>query len=214
MSREGEQRRDGQLRGERLRRHILFVAKDVFLEAGYERASMDTVAARAETSKRSLYAHFESKDKLFFAVLDLVRELYLGQLKTPDAYADDPTEAVTLFCGRFLQLMVWEPQVRTCRLSIAEAERLPGSSNAYFDAMFTTTHERLTGYLSERYAMERADGAALAEDLLGRAVLPRLFRTLLGVDDAIKHTPDETTLPRDVDVDATRRLVSGALPAE
>ncbi|GAB2982335.1 hypothetical protein LWP59_16715 [Amycolatopsis acidiphila] len=54
-------------------------------------------------------------------------------------------EAVTLLCGRFLQLMVWEPQVRTCRLSIAEAERLPGSSNAYFEAMFANAYERLTG---------------------------------------------------------------------
>jgi len=29
--------------------------------------SMDVVASRAETSKRSLYAHFESKEKLFLA---------------------------------------------------------------------------------------------------------------------------------------------------
>src|SRR5437764_9189298 len=111
MSQQGEpRRRSEQRRGEELRRHILFVAKDVFLETGYERASMDTVAARAGTSKRSLYAHFESKDNLFLAVLDLIRELYLGRLKTPDAYAADPAEAVTLFCARFLQLMVWEPQ--------------------------------------------------------------------------------------------------------
>src|ERR1700746_120749 len=123
-TRQGDGRRSEQRRGEQLRRHILFVAKDVFLETGYERASMDTVAMRAETSKRSLYAHFESKDKLFLAVLDLIRELYLSALKTPDAYAADPAAAVTLFCGRFLQLMVWEPQVRTSRLSIAEAERL------------------------------------------------------------------------------------------
>ena len=81
MSQEGQPGRRGeQLRGEQLRRHILFAAKDVFLETGYERASMDTVAARAGTSKRSLYAHFESKDKLFLAVLDFVRELYLGRL--------------------------------------------------------------------------------------------------------------------------------------
>ena len=119
------------------------MAKDVFLEMGYERASMDAVAVRAGTSKRSLYAHFESKDKLFLAVLDLIRELYLG-LKTPDAYASDPVEAVTLFCGRFLQLMAWEPQVRTCRLSIAEAERLPGSSSAYYEAIFASTHQRLS----------------------------------------------------------------------
>jgi AcrR family transcriptional regulator len=208
MSREGGPQR----RGEELRRHILFAAKEVFLETGYERASMDTVAMRAETSKRSLYAHFESKDKLFLAVLDLVRELYLDKLKTPDAYADDPAEAVTRFCGRFLQLMVWEPQVRTCRLSIAEAERLPGNSNAYFDAIFAGTYERLGAYLAERYAMDRADSAALAEDLLDRTVLPRLFRTLLNVEKVIKDTPEATTLAADVDLDAIRRHVSTALP--
>jgi AcrR family transcriptional regulator len=208
MSRASEPQR----RGEELRRHILLVAKDVFLEAGYERASMDTVAARAETSKRSLYAHFESKDKLFAAVLDLIRELYLGRLKTPDAYAEDPAEAVTLFCGRFLQLMMWEPQVRTCRLSIAEAERLPGSSNAYFDAIFASTYERLAVYLVSQYGMEHADSAALAEDLLGRAVLPRLFRMLLNVEDVIKDTPSDTALTEDVDLSTIRRLVATALP--
>jgi len=213
MSQAGEPRRRGeQRRGEELRRHILFAAKDVFLETGYERASMDTVAARAGTSKRSLYARFESKDKLFLAVLDLVRELYLGRLKTPGAYAGEPAEAVTLFCGRFLQLMVWEPQLRTCRLSIAEAEWLPGSSNAYFEAMFVTTRERLSGYLAEQYALGHTDAAALAEDLLGRTVLPRLFRTLLNVENPIKAEPDDTALAEHVDLTAIRRLVSAALP--
>jgi AcrR family transcriptional regulator len=212
MSQEGEPRRTRQRRGEELRRHILLAAKDVFLETGYERASMDTVAVRAGTSKRSLYAHFESKDKLFLAVLDLVRELYLGRLKTPDAYAEDPAEAVTLFCGRFLQLMVWEPQLRTCRMSIAEAERLPGSSNAYFDAIFASTYRRLTVYLAERYSMDRAGSAALAEDLLARTVLPRLVRTLLSVEEVIKDPPEDTALPEHVDLNAIRQLVSAALP--
>jgi AcrR family transcriptional regulator len=212
MNQAGEPRRGEQRRGEELRRHILFAAKDVFLETGYERASMDTVAARAGTSKRSLYARFESKEKLFLAVLNLVRELYLGRLKTPGAYAGEPAEAVTLFCGRFLQLMVWEPQLRTCRLSIAEAEWLPGSSNAYFDAMFVTTSERLSGYLAEQYELGPADSAALAGDLLGRTVLPRLFRTLLNVENPIKDEPDDAALAEHVDLDAIRRVVSAALP--
>jgi len=219
MTRQGEPNQRGrtQRRGGELRRHILVVAKDVFLEAGYERASMDTVAARAGTSKRSLYAHFESKDKLFDAVLDLIRELYLGKLKTPDAYAEHPAEAVVLFCGRFLQLMTWESQVRICRLSIAEAERLPGSASAYFDAMFATTYDRLASYLSERYGahgIDHAAGTALGQDLLGRTVLPRLFRTLLGVEDVIKSadSPSETALADDVDLDAIRTTVSEILP--
>ena len=212
MGHEGEERRGRQRRGEELRRHILLTAKDVFLATGYERASMDTVASRAGTSKRTLYAHFENKETLFLAVMELVRELYLRRLGTPGAYADDPVEAVTLFCGRFQQLMAWEAQVRTCRLSIAEAERLPGSSSTYFDAVFAGTYERLSAYLAERYAMDPADGTALAEDLLTRTVLPRLFRTLLTIEPAIKEMPEETSLAGDVDLAAIRRLVSAALP--
>ncbi|MET8757783.1 TetR/AcrR family transcriptional regulator [Lentzea sp. NPDC004782] len=207
----------GQRRGDELRRHILFVAKDVFLAVGFERTSMDTVAARAGTSKRSLYAHFETKDKLFDAVLDLVRELYLGKLRTPDAYAGDPadiTETVTRFCGRFLQLMTWEAQVRTCRLSIAEAERLPHSSRAYFDAVFATTYQRLASYLADHHGLDSATSTALAQDLLNRTVLPSLLRTLLGVEDVITttHSPSATDLAADVDLDAIRTTVKALLP--
>ena len=207
MSREGEPQR----RGEQLRRHILLTAKDVFLETGYERASMDAVAVRAATSKRSLYAHFASKDKLFLAVLDLIRELYLARLRTPEVYADEPAEAVARYCGRFLQLMIWEPQVRTCRLNIAEAERLPVSSSSYFDAIFGNAQQRLGAYLAEHYGPE---SAALAPGLLDRAVLPRLFRALLLVEPATKESPEEDRLAQDVDLDAIRRIVTEVLPAQ
>jgi uncharacterized MnhB-related membrane protein len=90
--------------------------------------------------------------------------------------------------------------------------RLPGSSNAYFDAIFATTYERLSVYLAEQYAMDDADSVALAEDLLGRTVLPRLFRTLLNVEAVIKEAPEDTALAEDVDLNAIRRLVSTALP--
>lgn len=208
MRRTGEPQR----RGEELRRHILFTAKDVFLEAGYERASMDTVAARAGTSKRSLYAHFESKDKLFLAVLDMVRELYLGKLRTPGAYAEDPAEAVSLFCGRLLELMVWEPQVRTCRLAIAEAERLPDTSRAYHGAILATAHQRLADYLTTEYALPPDQSAPLADDLLARTVLPRLFRTLLAVDPPRESPPNETLPPDDAALDRIRHLAGAALP--
>ncbi|GAB3453550.1 TetR/AcrR family transcriptional regulator [Streptomonospora sediminis] len=214
MTRERQPRKRGeQRRGDELRRHILFAAKEVFLESGYERASMDTVAVRAKTSKRSLYAHFESKDKLFLAVLELVHELHLAKMQTPGAYSADPAEAVSLFCGRFLQTMVWEPQVRTCRLSIAEAERLPGSANAYFDAMFGHNTERLGAYLAEQYGLDGAESTALARELLSRAVLPRLLRTLLNTEPVIKRTPETETLAEDVDLDAIRRLVQESLPS-
>lgn len=74
-------------------------------------------------------------------------------------------QAVTLFCARFQQLIVWEPQVRTCRLSIAAAERLPGSSAAYFDGIFASSYQRLSDYLAGQYGMGQPASTALAQDV-------------------------------------------------
>jgi AcrR family transcriptional regulator len=198
-------------RGDELREHILWAAKDVFIEMGFERTSMDVVAARAETSKRSLYAHFESKDKLFLAVVDLVRELYLGRLKTPHEYGEDTADAVVLFCGRFLQLLLWEPALRTCRLGIAEADRLPDVSARYYDAIFTTTQERLAAFLTKRCHLDPPTSAEVAQELLGRTVYPRLFRALLGVEEPLKEQPDETSIATDIDLAPIRKAVTALL---
>jgi AcrR family transcriptional regulator len=200
-------------RGGELREHILWAAKDVFLELGFERASMDVVAARAATSKRSLYAHFESKDRLFLAVVDLVRELYLDGLKTPDEYGEDTAEAIVLFCGRFLQILLYRPALRACRLFIAEAERHPEASARYCDAIFDTTHERLTAFLGERCRLAQPASAEIAHELLGRTIYPRLVRALLGVDPLLKEQPDEAAIAADLDLAPIRRAVAALVPS-
>jgi len=85
-------------------------------------------------------------------------------------------------------------------------------SLAIIMSSIVTTSERLTGYLAEQYQLGHADAAALAENLLGRTVLPRLFRTLLNVENPIRDEPDETALPEHVDLTAIRSQVSAALP--
>jgi AcrR family transcriptional regulator len=49
---------------------ILRVAGQVFAEAGYERASMDRIAALAGVSKPMLYAYFGSKEGLYLAYIE------------------------------------------------------------------------------------------------------------------------------------------------
>lgn len=48
---------------------IVTAAAEVFLEIGYERASMDEVARRAGGSKATLYKYFASKETLFETVV-------------------------------------------------------------------------------------------------------------------------------------------------
>lgn len=54
---------------ERKREAILDAAIAQFREHGFQRASMDAIAAAAGVSKRTVYNHFPSKDELFAAIL-------------------------------------------------------------------------------------------------------------------------------------------------
>jgi AcrR family transcriptional regulator len=47
------------------RRLILDAAAEMFGEQGYERASLDAIAAKAGVSKPTIYSHFGTKDQLF-----------------------------------------------------------------------------------------------------------------------------------------------------
>jgi AcrR family transcriptional regulator len=194
-------------RGDQLREHILWSAKDVFLEMGFERASMDLVAARAATSKRSLYAHFESKEKLFLAIIELVRGLFLNHLKTPSDYSEKPAEALAMFCGRYLEILLYEAWIRMCRVSMAETSRFPEGAAQLFELLFTDVHSRLAAYLKPTFALSAKASAAAAQTLLGQVLYPRFPRALFGIDTLAKRF-DPDGLSPDFDLKAISKSVT------
>ncbi|HEV2646925.1 MAG TPA: TetR/AcrR family transcriptional regulator [Acidobacteriaceae bacterium] len=177
-------------RGDKLREHILWVAKGVFLEMGFERASMDVVANRAETSKRSVYAHFESKEKLFLAVIELMRGLFLSNLKSPADYSDKPAEALVLFCARYLEILLFEGSIQMCRIGMAETARFPEGAAQYYDVMFAQVHERLGSYLKTAFGLSAKASYLAAQKLLGRILYPQFHRALFGIDKLAKTVSD------------------------
>jgi AcrR family transcriptional regulator len=197
-------------RGDELREHILWTAKEVFLEMGFERASMDVVAARAQTSKRSLYAHFESKEKLFLAFVKLVRELFLGKLKMPGDYSDRPAEALVQFCGRYLEILLYEASVRMCRVCIAEAARFPQGSAQYFDVVFAEVHKRLSSYLKAAFHLSPKASGEAAQRLLGQVLYPRFPRALFGIDKLGAGFDDDALAPG-FDLKPLRKAVAEVL---
>ena len=198
-------------RGGELSEHILFTAKDVFLELGFERASMDVIAARAGTSKRTLYARFESKEKLYLAVVALIRRLYLERLRYPADYGADTGEALVQFCARFLELLLWAPTIGMCRLAIAEAERFPEGAASFYDALFATAHERLAGFLRERLKLGPKRAAEAADSVVGRITHPLLARALFGIDSVRAGEVDETEVGAAVDLEPIREAVASLL---
>jgi AcrR family transcriptional regulator len=197
-------------RGEHLRAHILWNAKDVFLEMGFERASMDVVASRAATSKRSLYAHYESKEQLFLAVIGMMHGLMLSQLKPPVAYSEKPAEALTMFCSRYIQILRLAGPIRMCRLSVAESERFPKQAAQNFDLLFTQVQSRLAAYLKTTFGMPARAGAEVAQRLLGQLLYPAFLRALFGLETLAESFQDDAQ-PSVIDLKPIRKAVAELL---
>src|ERR1700679_2274062 len=173
---------------------------------GFERASMDMVAGRAETSKRSLYAHFESKEKLFLAVIELVRGLFINRLKMPGDYSEKPTEALVMFCDRYLEILLYEKSIQMCRLTMAEASRFPEGASQYFDVLFTQVHAFLSTYLKTTFGLSTRASAEAAHRLLGQILYPQFPRALFGIDQLAESI--DAARVQDLDLKPIRKIVA------
>jgi len=197
-------------RGDALREHILWVAKEVFLELGFERASMDEVAKRAQTSKRSVYAHFENKEKLFLAVIELVRGLFLARIKEPAVYSPKPAEALEAFCARYLEALLYESSVQMLRIIMADTARFPEGATKHHDVIFTEVATRVSSYLKASFGLSGRVSADAAQRLLARLLFPRLPRALLGLEDLIQEFDEQALSPK-IDIKFVRKAVAELL---
>ncbi|MDJ1640111.1 TetR/AcrR family transcriptional regulator [Streptomyces pakalii] len=76
---------------------ILTAARELFLTDGFDRSSVDAVAARAEVSKRTVYDYFGDKRTLLRAVVDSVGDALVTTVRrTLDETLTDRTEAAGL----------------------------------------------------------------------------------------------------------------------
>jgi AcrR family transcriptional regulator len=127
-------------RSARKRRAIVDAATDVFLENGYLGASMDEVAARAAVSKQTVYKQFRDKEHLFaeiiLATADQVVEGFEQAFTNVLDQATDPREALRELARRFLETLMRPDVLRLRRLVIAEADRFPDISGAWFERGF------------------------------------------------------------------------------
>ena len=110
---------------DRKRAAIIEAAIDEFRAAGYEATSMDRIAARAGTSKRTVYNHFPSKETLF---LEILRQLWEASLEGEDlAFRTDRPlrEQLLELLGQKLRLLNDEAFVSLARVAIAAGIHSP-----------------------------------------------------------------------------------------
>lgn len=105
---------------------IISAAFDVFQEKGLHGATMLEIATAAKVSKETLYARFDSKEGLFYALLAW------GCGKSgidPDAFDDamlaDPAAALHRYAEECLAKMMQPEAIEVHRIVVGEARRMP-----------------------------------------------------------------------------------------
>jgi AcrR family transcriptional regulator len=115
------------------RRQLLKAAETLFLDQGFEAASMDAVAKLAGVSKKTIYAFFATKEDLFEEVMKA--HVGAGGRPVPDAdVADLPAleRALADYLSGLAHFILGCFAVRLFRLTIAEAERFPKIAEAFY----------------------------------------------------------------------------------
>jgi TetR/AcrR family transcriptional repressor of mexJK operon len=108
------------------RESVLDAAVDLFLSEGFDRTSMDAVAARAGVSKTTVYAHFGDKVELFHAVTERGgASLDVDLDEVMHASAQDAEERLALIVFRILEATAAPQYLAFLRVMVAEAVRRP-----------------------------------------------------------------------------------------
>src|SRR5437588_544220 len=128
------------------RRQILDGARKVFMDLGFDGASMNEIARSAGVSKGTLYVYFADKNRLFEAI---VEEEVLEQSKV--AFNFDPARDVTTtlmdFGQAYIQLLCRPGGGSALRTVMAIAERMPEVGRRFYSNVIALTIARLAAYL-------------------------------------------------------------------
>lgn len=103
------------------REAILTVAKEVFREVGYERASMAMISARVGGSKATLYSYFKSKNELFAAAMtEAMEEQGDDMIRGLDPENPDLEAVLTRFGRAYLRLLTSPDALAMTRVAVSE----------------------------------------------------------------------------------------------
>src|SRR3954454_752779 len=131
------------------RRQILDGARKLFLDLGFDGASMGEIARAAGVSKGTLYVYFADKSRLFEAI---VEQETLDQGKV--TFNLDPSRDVTTtlmdFGQAYIQLLCRPGGGSATRTVMAIAERMPEVGRRFYNNVVALTIARLADYLEAR----------------------------------------------------------------
>lgn len=162
-------------------RAILNAATDLFAAKGYGAVSMDAIARAADVSKATLYAHFESKDRLFATIVQVacVENIIPADDLPDEATADE--EALRAIGTRILRFFLHERTLAIHRLVVAESVRFPELGRAFYENGPVAGRKRLAAWMAGRPGLTAPEPEIAAEQFLGLIRAGLYLRATLGL---------------------------------
>jgi AcrR family transcriptional regulator len=134
-------------------------ALEVFLERGYEGASVAAIAAAAGTTKASLYARYPSKEALFSAVLRWAMGRSDWPYREPPPPDFDDLEAALTAIAHAAHRRALDPSmIKLSRIAVTQAARFPDLARR---AGTTFRHQLVVDLLKHHVA----NGNIVADDV-------------------------------------------------
>ncbi len=169
------------------RDRIIEAALGLFLEGDFDAVTMDAIAARAEVSKRTVYAYFDGKEALFSAAMSHHCRLQPRAPLDGDPPVGPPEEVLARIGRDILATALSPVAIATHRTVIAGAGQFPELARIFWSA----GPERALGYLTRYLTEIDRQGTIVAPEpertamaFVGAAVLPFFLPLLLGVTAA------------------------------
>jgi AcrR family transcriptional regulator len=128
------------------RRQILDGARKVFLNLGFDGASMGEIARSAGVSKGTLYVYFADKSRLFEAIVE-EEQLEQGKLAFNLDPARDVETTLREFGRAYIQVLCRPGGGSAVRTVMAIAERMPDVGRRFYEHVLEKTISRLAEYL-------------------------------------------------------------------
>ena len=133
------------------RRQILDGARKVFMDLGFDGASMGEIARAAQVSKGTLYVYFADKCALFEAILEQ-EALQHGQVAFNFDPARDVETTLKDFGRAYIHLLCRPGGGSAIRTVMAIAERMPDLGRRYYARVLDKSINRLSDYLTAHVA--------------------------------------------------------------
>jgi AcrR family transcriptional regulator len=128
------------------RRQILDGARKVFMDLGFDGASMGEIARAAAVSKGTLYVYFADKNRLFEAIVEETA-LEQGEIAFDFGPAGDAATTLREFGSAYIAMVCRPDGGSAIRTVMAIAERMPDVGRRYYERVLQKTINRLAGHL-------------------------------------------------------------------